>query len=173
MGYEFEDEELFFGDAQTTTCIEKFSVKCQKEIGITLAQDWLYFPVGLDNQRHSCNQSEGNLINLLLIWYPVFYRYSCHQCVFTLRNEMKEIGITLAQDWLYFPVGLDNQRHSCNQSEGNLINLLLIWYPVFYRYSCHQCVFTLSSHWLFATCSFVLIGCCDYFGCRPTSLKVT
>ena len=114
MGYELEDEELFFGDAQTTTCIEKFSVKCQKEIGITLAQDWLYFPVGLDNQRRSCNQSEGNLINLLLIWYLVFYRYSC------------------------------NQRG-----------------------------FTLSSLWLFATCSFVLIGCCDYFGCRPTSLKVT
>ena len=42
MGYELEDEELFFGDAQTTTCIEKFSVKCQKEIGITLAQDWLH-----------------------------------------------------------------------------------------------------------------------------------
>ena len=114
MGYELENEELFFGDAQTTTCIEKFSVKCQKEIGITLAQDWLYFPVGLDNQCRSCNQSEGNLINLLLIWYLVFYRYSC------------------------------NQR-----------------------------VFTLSSHWFFATCSFVLIGCCDYFGCRPTSLKVT
>ena len=116
MGYEFEDEELFFGDAQTTACIEKFSVKCQKEIGITLAQDWLYFPAA---------------------------------------------------------VGLDNQHHSCNQSKGNLINLLLIWYPVFYRFSCHQHVFTLSSHWLFATCSFVLIGCCDYFGCRPTSLKVT
>lgn len=26
MGYKLEDEELFFGDAQTTTCIEKFSV---------------------------------------------------------------------------------------------------------------------------------------------------
>lgn len=114
MGYELEDEELFFGDAQTMTCIEKFSVKCQKEIGITLAQDWLCFPVGLDNPHHSCNQSEGNLINSLLIRYLVFYRYLCNQHVFTL-----------------------------------------------------------SSHWLFAICSFILIGCCDYFGCRPTSLKVT
>lgn len=101
MGYELEDEELFFGDAQTTTCIEKFSVKCQKEIGITLAQDWLYFPVGLDNQCHSCNQSEGNLINLLLIWYLLFYRYSCNQRVFTLSShEFSLCDMFLRSDWL-------------------------------------------------------------------------
>ena len=34
MGYELEDEELFFGDAQTTTCIEKFQLSVKRKSGL-------------------------------------------------------------------------------------------------------------------------------------------
>ena len=36
--------------------------------------------------------------------------------------------------------------------------------PAFSRASGSMGVFTLSFHWLLKACSFLLIGCCDYFG---------
>ena len=66
----------------------------------------------------------------------------------------------------------ENSRHSLNQSDAKL-KPTTTWSPAFSRALGRVVVFTLSSHWLLKVFSSLLIGCCNYFSFRFTSVNRT
>ena len=60
-------------------------------------------------------------------------------------------------------IGLENLRHSLDQSDAKL-KPIATWSLAFSRAWDRLRVFTLSSHWFVVIFIFVLIGRCDYFG---------
>ena len=63
-------------------------------------------------------------------------------------------------------IGLKISRHLLNQSDAKQKPI------AFSRARSPLPVFSLSSHWLLEKFTFVLIGCCDYFGFDFTTLNV-
>ena len=71
----------------------------------------------------------------------------------------KEIRDYFVFALLRYVVGLENSRHFLNQSAAKLQPITR-----FKQVVCLSVFFSLSSDWLIKVISFLLIGCCDYFG---------
>ena len=90
-------------------------------------------------------------------------------CVQLPFRNLSQIALVLP----YFAViGPENSRHSLNQSDAKL-KPTTTWSPAFSRALGRVVVFTLSSHWLLKVFSSLLIGCCNYFSFRFTSVNRT
>ena len=67
-------------------------------------------------------------------------------------------------------IGPENSCYSLNQSDAKR-KPIMTWLPAFSRAQGSLVVFALNSHWLLTIISFLLIGCCHYFGLSFTTLN--